>query len=218
MIFLPSYTQTQLNWRHICTLYKPILGTHSFFSVYSGHHCKCTDTHMLEGFSGLFWMYIHSLGKASSRHPLIYILYSLSRPAYQHQRGSVSLFCVSDSIYLSVCVCYCLSLSVCVSDFISVCLSSVCLSLSVCVSDCIYVCLCVTLFIFASLCDRLYLCMFVCLTVYISVCMSDCLSVCLSDCLSVFVCFWLSFSVCLSVCLTVSLCACMSHCFCLSVW
>ncbi len=175
-IFLPSYTQTQLNWRHIQT---STGHTISYFSVYAGQHCKCTDTRMSEGFSGLYCRYIHSLGKASSRHPLIYILYSLSRPAYQHQRGSVSLFCVSDSIsYL--CLSDCLSLSAFVFDCISVCFITVslsvlcltvssclsmfftvslsvwlsfCLCLSVCVCDCIYVCLCVSLSNFVCLCD-----------------------------------------------------------------
>ena len=71
-------------------------------------------------------------------------------------------------------------------------------------SMCLFVCLSV------FLSDDL----FVCMTVFLSVCLSFCLSVCLSICLSV--CLSLCLSVCLSICLSFCLSFCLS--ICLSVY
>ena len=67
--------------------------------------------------------------------------------------------------------------------------------------------------------------LFVCMAVFLSVCLSFCLSVCLSICLSVYlsvylyVCLSVCLSICLSFCLSFCLSICLSFClsFCLSI-
>ena len=59
--------------------------------------------------------------------------------------------------------------------------------------------------------------LFVCMAVFLSVCLSFCLSVCLSICLSL--CLSVCLSICLSLCLSFCLSICLSFClsFCLSI-
>ena len=81
-----------------------------------------------------------------------------------------------------------------------------------------FVCLSLCLSVFVSVC--LCVCLSVCLPACLSVCLPS-LSLCLSLCLSVYVsvclCLCLSVSVCLCLCLSVSVSLCLSVSVCLSV-
>ena len=102
------------------------------------------------------------------------------------------------SLGLSVCLCFFVYLSVCVSACLCTCLS---VYLSVCLSVCLCICLSVYLSVCVSVCLSVYLS--VCVSVCLCICLSVCLCICLSVCLFVFyliVCLLAHLSVCCSLC------------------
>ena len=119
----------------------------------------------------------------------------LSPPPSISLSFSVSLFLSLRLIRLFLCLCLSLSYSLCVYDYLSICLS---LSLSVCLSVCLSVSLSLSLSVSLSLSASVS----APTSLSLSLCLS--LSVCLSLCLSPSVC------VCVSVCLSAS--ACLSLC------
>ena len=112
--------------------------------------------------------------------------------------------CSCVSVCVCVCLCMCISVYVslmclCTSVFVR---ASVCERVCLCVHPCVCVCMCACVFVCACVCG-------VCLCVSVCVCLCMCISV--SD-VFVHICFCVRVSVCVCIHVCVSVCACVRAC------